>query len=35
VKGYYERDRFLFDAVFSQHYAHLAGPQQLELGGAA
>ncbi len=34
VKGYYERDRHLFDAVFNQHYAHLAGPQQLELGAA-
>jgi prophage antirepressor-like protein len=34
VKGYYERDRFLFDAVFEQYYSHLAGPQQLELGAA-
>jgi prophage antirepressor-like protein len=34
VKGYYERDRHLFDAVFAQHYTHLAGPQQLELGAA-
>lgn len=34
VKGYYERDRHLFDAVFEQHYSHLAGPQQLELGAA-
>lgn len=34
VKGYYERDRFLFDAVFDEHYSHLVGPQQLELGAA-
>jgi hypothetical protein len=34
VKGYYERDRFLFDAVFEEHYSHLVGPQQLELGAA-
>ena len=34
VKGYYERDRFLFDSVFEDHYAHLASPQQLELGAA-
>jgi hypothetical protein len=34
VKGYYERDRFLFDAVFDEHYSHLPGPQQLELGAA-
>lgn len=34
VKGYYERDRHLFDAVFAQHYAHLVGPMQLELGAA-
>lgn len=34
VKGYYERDRFLFDAVFEQHYSHLVGPMQLELGAA-
>lgn len=35
VKGYYERDRRLFDAVFEEHYSHLVGPQQLMLGGAA
>jgi hypothetical protein len=35
VKGYYERDRFLFDAVFDEHYSHLVGLQQLMLGGAA
>nr|WP_255643336.1 BRO family protein [Actinoplanes polyasparticus] len=34
VKGYYERDRFLFDAVFDEYYTHLVGPQQLELGAA-
>ncbi len=34
VKGYYERDRFLFDAVFDEHYAHLVGPMQLELDAA-
>ncbi len=34
VKGYYERDRFIFDAVFAEHYSHLVGPQQLELGAA-
>jgi len=34
VKGYYERDRHLFDAVFEQHYSHLVGPQQLEMGAA-
>lgn len=34
VKGYYERDRFLFDAVFEEHYPHLVGPVQLELGAA-
>lgn len=34
VKGYYERDRFIFDAVFEKHYSHLAGPAQLELGAA-
>lgn len=34
VKGYYERDRHLFDAVFAQHYSQLAGPAQLELGAA-
>lgn len=34
VKGYYERDRHLFDAVFAQHYSHLVVPQQLELGAA-
>jgi hypothetical protein len=34
VKGYYERDRFLFDAVFEEHYSRLVGPMQLELGAA-
>lgn len=34
VKGYYERDRFLFDAVFDEYYLHLLPPQQLELGAA-
>jgi hypothetical protein len=34
VKGYYERDRFLFDVVFEQYYSHLVGPMQLELGAA-
>lgn len=35
VNGYYERDRFLFDQAFERWYSHLAGPTQLELGGAA
>lgn len=34
LKGYYERDRFLFDAVFDERYSHLVGPMQLELGAA-
>ncbi|MDG4791943.1 phage antirepressor N-terminal domain-containing protein [Micromonospora sp. WMMD1102] len=35
VKAYYERHRHLFDEVFARYYSHLAGPAQLELGGAA
>lgn len=34
MKAYYERDRHLFDAVFDQHYAKYAGPEQLELAAA-
>lgn len=35
VKAYYERHRRHFDEVFDTYYSHLAGPAQLELGGAA